>query len=230
MNPADLLSEKRRVLADVAEALEDQSTELTHDLLDRLEQGLESFARSVARSTMEHLLHANFGHALGSAVFADLTGNAAEPNTKLVCGQVSRAAVSKAATRIRRGLGWPIRCPNNARPRTPELAKEIAQEEAEALAAIRSKSEIELYTIDPCASGRVGRWFMSGEMARGRKGGAATVIRATVPASAVVAVKRRAAAVVGVKHRPDAPARIEILLAPGTAPTISTDLIKSKAA
>lgn len=84
-------------------------------LLAVLAAEIEGYVAEVATRAVHETLCANFGAEMGDAIFADLTGHANSPNTKLVPG-VSRAAVSKAATRIRRGFGLPVRVPTNARP------------------------------------------------------------------------------------------------------------------
>ncbi len=84
-------------------------------LLDALQAEIECYGAEQATRAVEKTLVANFGLAMGRAIFADLTGTADAPNSVLVGGTVTRAAVSKAATRIRRGFGLPVRCPANAR-------------------------------------------------------------------------------------------------------------------
>jgi hypothetical protein len=83
-------------------------------LLAVLAVEIEEYVAEEATKAVHATLRANFGPEMGDAIFTDLTGRADAPNTKLVPG-VSRAAVSKAATRIRRGFGLPVRCPMNAR-------------------------------------------------------------------------------------------------------------------
>ena len=89
----------------------------SHELLnDAVADGVEEYANARALLAMKNVLIANFQPALGLAIYADITGKADASNSALVNGTVSRQAVSKAATRIRRGLGLPVRVPKNARP------------------------------------------------------------------------------------------------------------------
>ena len=91
-------------------------------VMESLLQDIEDFAKEVALTTAEAVVVANYGPAIGPAVFADLSGTAAAPNGKLAAGK--RAAVSKAACKLRRGLGLPIRCAYKVHPRRAEPAPE----------------------------------------------------------------------------------------------------------
>lgn len=84
---------------------------------DLLQAEFEAYGREQAFRAVEVLLRANFGELMGAALYADLYGLADASNSALVGGTVSRAAVSKAACRIRRGLGLPLRDPRKARPK-----------------------------------------------------------------------------------------------------------------
>jgi hypothetical protein len=94
------------------------------DLRDAIATAVEDYVREkcrdAMRATTELILCANFGPVMGRALFLDIIGDAAACNRELVDGVLTRAAVSKASVRIRRGLGLPIRSPRNARPKKSE--------------------------------------------------------------------------------------------------------------
>jgi len=97
---------------------------LPQEVLADLINEVEDYVGSMSSFAIERTLQANFGVGMGSAIFADVYGTADVSSAEQArrCGK-SRAAVSKAAVRIRRGLGLPVRCPRNARPgRTPASA------------------------------------------------------------------------------------------------------------
>lgn len=89
--------------------------ELADALLMALVDEVDAYVAERVILAVRAILIANFGPAHGLAIFADLYGAADVSNSELVGGTVSRAAVSKACCRIRRGLGLPLRNPNNAR-------------------------------------------------------------------------------------------------------------------
>jgi hypothetical protein len=80
--------------------------------IDREE--FDEFTERLALDILQIVLRALYGRETGEAVFAVLTGRAEKPNGELAPG-VSRAAVSKTACRLLRGLGLPIERPENAR-------------------------------------------------------------------------------------------------------------------
>lgn len=83
-------------------------------LLAALAVELDEYVAEQAMRAVHATLCANFGPAMGDALFADLTGRADASNAKLVPG-VTRSAVSKASARLRRGFGLPVRYPLMAR-------------------------------------------------------------------------------------------------------------------
>lgn len=90
---------------------------LADELMEQLVAEINSHVRRCVSTAVSRILVANFGYALGSAVYADLADSAEVPNSTLVGGAVTRAAVSKAICRIRRGLGLGVRAPSYARPK-----------------------------------------------------------------------------------------------------------------
>ncbi len=83
--------------------------------LDVEEVGLLAFEEGLA---------AGVGSEMAAIAMADLANRADKSNAVLVGGRLTRASVSKTLVRIRRHLGLPLRCPNNARdgskPKTPQ--------------------------------------------------------------------------------------------------------------
>lgn len=69
-------------------------------------------------------LVAALGHELGGAVHEIVTGKADKPNGELA-PSYTRAAVSRAACRVRRHLGLSIECPNKARAGRKAKAQEV---------------------------------------------------------------------------------------------------------
>ena len=76
---------------------------------------VEEYVEKRVLLTVKNILIANFKLLMGHAIYADVMGKADASNSELVEGTVTRSAVSKAATRLRRGVGLTPRCPNHAR-------------------------------------------------------------------------------------------------------------------
>ena len=89
-----------------------QAEELT---VEALVAAVEADASELAVRGFEAGLKAALGDEMGAVAFADLTSTADRPNTELLEGSLTRAAVSKTLCRVRRNLGLPTRVPANAR-------------------------------------------------------------------------------------------------------------------
>lgn len=105
-----------------------EPAELKARLIPKIEAGVkahgndpEALAADILNDALDLALH---GFACGvrcaaspeiaSAILADLTGHADQPNTTLAPG-VSRKRVSRALVRARRALGLPTENPNKGR-------------------------------------------------------------------------------------------------------------------
>ena len=91
----------------------DQSA-FSADVVEMTPDDIQDIKEEIMRRTARHILVALYGPALGGAVFADLLNEADAPNSALA-PELTRAAVSKVCCRLRRGLGLPLRNPNNRR-------------------------------------------------------------------------------------------------------------------
>jgi len=75
-------------------------------------------SHELARTTTKSILCALYGEEIGNAVYLDFTNQATESNATM-CPTVTRSAVSRIATKLRRGFGLPARCPSKARAGAP---------------------------------------------------------------------------------------------------------------
>ena len=64
---------------------------------------VEEYVEKRVLLTVKNILIANFKLLMRHAIYADVMGKADASNSELVEGTVTRSAVSKAATRLRRG-------------------------------------------------------------------------------------------------------------------------------